>query len=142
MTTAPAAVFAKGRFNGQSMTHFVNVGEETTVRVNKALSIRTRSVEAEGEAGRDIVTWGGRTFRKVTVNGELAVNNHRNEEVKLVLRRQFTGELISADGDPKKILREEGVYSVNTRREMIWELTLKPGEEKTLKYQYTVLVYH
>jgi hypothetical protein len=147
MTTAPAMVVAKGRFNGQSMTRFVNAGEETTARVNKALSVRTRTVEVEkaaeqGQAAREIVEWGGRTFRKVTVNGELAVNNHRNEEVKLVLRRQFTGELVSADGDPKKILREEGVYSVNTRRELIWELTLKPGEEKTLKYQYTVLVYH
>jgi hypothetical protein len=51
-------------------------------------------------------------------------------------------ETRTARGDPKKVLREEGVYSVNTRRELIWELLFKPGEERTIKYQYTVLVYH
>lgn len=144
MTTAPAMVVAKGRFNGQSMVRYASAGEETTVRANKALSVRTRAVEteAEGESGRDLVRWGGHTFRRVTVNGELTVNNHRKETVTLVLRRQFTGELVSAAGDPKRILREEGVYSVNTRRELIWELPLKPGEERTLKYHYRVLVSH
>jgi len=142
MTTAPATVVARGRFNGQSMVRYTSAGEEATVRVNKALSVRTRAVEVEGEAARDLVPWGGRTFRRVTVNGELTVNNHRNEKATLLLRRQFTGELVSADGDPKKILREEGVYSVNTRRELIWELPLKPGEERILRYQYRVLVHH
>jgi len=142
MTTAPATVVARGRFNGQSMVRYTSAGEEATVRVNKALSVRTRAVEVEGEAARDLVPWGGRTFRRVTVNGELTVNNHRNEKATLLLRRQFTGELVSAEGDPKKTLREEGVYSVNTRRELVWELPLKPAEERTLRYQYRVLVHH
>ena len=144
MTTAPATVVAGGRFHGQGLVRYASVGEETTVRVNKALSIRTRAVEteAEGESGRDLVRWGGRNFRKVTVSGELTVNNHRSGKITLLLRRQLTGDLVSADGDPKKILREEGVYSVNTRRELIWELSLKPGEERMLKYQYRVLVSH
>jgi hypothetical protein len=142
MTTAAATIMANGRFNGQGMTMFVNNGEQTTLKINKALSVRTRSVEVEEEKDREITNWGGRNFRKVSVKGTLSVNNHRNEEIKVLVRRQFTGELVNADGDPKKILREEGVYSVNTRRELIWEVTLKPGEEKTLTYQYTVLVWH
>lgn len=142
MTTAAATIVARGRFNGQGMTMFVNSGEQTTLRINKALSVRTRAIEVEQEKDREITNWGGRNFRKVGVKGNLSINNHRNEEIKVLVRRQFTGELVSADGDPKKILREEGVYSVNTRRELIWEVTLKPGEEKTLSYQYTVLVSH
>jgi hypothetical protein len=142
MTTAAATIVAKGHFNGQGMTNFVNSGEQTTLRVNKALSVRTRSIEVEEEKDREITNWGGRNFRKVGVKGSLSINNHRNEEIKVLVRRQFTGELVSADGDPRKVLREEGVYSVNTRRELIWEVTLKAGEEKTLNYQYTVLVAH
>jgi len=142
MTTAAATVVSNGRFNGQSMTSFVNSGEQTTIRVNKALSIRSRSIEVEEEKGREVIHWGGRAFRKVSVKGEVTVNNHRDEETRMVIRRKFTGELVDAEGEPKKILREEGVYSVNTRRELIWELTLKPGEEKTLVYKYTVLVKH
>jgi hypothetical protein len=124
------------------MTYWVNAGEETSVRVTKALSIRTRQTEREEEGQRDLVYIGGRSFRKVAVAGELAVNNHRKEEVKVVIRRCFSGELVSADGEPKKTLREEGVYSANARNELSWTVSLKPGEEKTLKYRYTVLVSH
>ena len=59
-----------------------------------------------------------------------------------MIRRRFSGELVKADGDPKVTLREEGVYSVNKRNEMVWTLALKGGEEKRLKYTYTVLVAH
>ncbi|HEY3322220.1 MAG TPA: DUF4139 domain-containing protein [Planctomycetota bacterium] len=142
MTTAPAAVVSGENFLGQQMSYWVNSGEETRLRVTKALSLRTRSTEHEEEGQRDIVYIGGRTFRKTNVTGALTVNNHRKEDVSLVIRRQFSGELISADAEPKKSLREEGVYSVNPRYELFWTMTLKPGEEKTLNYKYTVLVAH
>ena len=56
--------------------------------------------------------------------------------------RRFSGELVSAEGEPKSALREEGVYSVNKRNELFWNLTLKPGEERKLKYRSSVLVMH
>jgi hypothetical protein len=145
MTTGPATVTAGGRFNGQRTSYWVNSGEETVLRVSKALSLRTRAVETEQaaeRADREIVWVGGRQYRRSTVAGELSVSNHRNEEVKLLLRRRFSGELIRADGSPKTLLREEGVYSVNKRNELLWTIPLKPGEGKTLTYTYTVLVSH
>ncbi len=141
MTTAPAAIYTGGRFNGQQQSFWVNSGEQTTLRITKALSLRTRAIEQEDQSkDRDLVYIGGHQFRKVTVKGELHANNHRKEDVKLVIRRQFSGDLIKADGDPKIGLREEGVYSINRRYEMNWTLPLKSGEEKTLNYQYTVLI--
>jgi len=147
MTTGPATVTANGQFNGQRTSYWVNSGEETVLRVEKALSVRTRATENEqlakdGGNGRDFIYIGGRQYRRTTVEGELAVSNHRKETISLVIRRRFSGELVSADGDPKRQLREEGVYSVNKRQEMLWTLPLKGGEEKTLKYTYTVLVSH
>jgi hypothetical protein len=144
MTTGPAMVVADGKFNGQRSTYWVNAGEETVLRVEKALSIRTRALENEevknAGDGRDFVWIGGRHFRKSLVEGELAVSNHRNETIQLVLRRRFSGDLIDSDGNPKSSLREEGVYSVNKRNELLWTLSLKAGEERKLKYRYTVLV--
>jgi hypothetical protein len=145
MTTGPAMVVANDRFNGQRASYWVNAGEETTLHVNKALSIRTRSTEQEevkrgGDGQRDVTFVGGRAYRKATVEGELLVSNHRKEEVKVVLRRRFSGELTHADGDPKASLREEGVYSINKRNELLWTFTLPAGEEKKLTYRYWVLV--
>ena len=145
MTTGPATVTAAGRFNGQRTSFWVNAGEETVLHVNKALSVRTRAIEHEaqkkdGGDNRDFIWIGGRQFRRSTVEGELSVGNYRNEVINLVIRRRFSGELVRADGEPKSSLREEGVYSVNKRNELLWTLPLKPGEERKLTYRYTVLV--
>jgi hypothetical protein len=146
MTTGPATVIANGQFNGQRTSYWVNAGEETVLRVEKALSVRTRATENEqlkdGASTRDLIWIGGRQFRKTTVEGELAVGNHRKETIALIIRRRFSGELVAADGSPRQALREEGVYSVNKRQELLWALALKGGEEKKLKYTYTVLVPH
>ena len=146
MTTGPATVTAHGQFNGQRTTYWVNSGEETLLRVEKALSVRTRAIENEqlnkDGSGRDLIWIGGRQYRKTTVEGELAVSNHRKETIPVLIRRRFSGELVQADAAPKQQLREEGVYSVNKRQELVWTLPLKGGEEKKLKYSYTVLMPH
>lgn len=142
MTTAAAMIVSKGRFNGQRMSYWVNAGEQTTLHITKALSVRTRSVEQEEKGKREIVYVGGKTFRKVTVKGELRANNHRKETISLVIRRRFSGDLLTADGKPRCVLLEEGVYSVNKRNELVWAVKLKPGEEIKLAYRYDVLVYH
>jgi hypothetical protein len=146
MTTGPAMVTAGGKFNGLRASYWANTGEETVVRVNKALSVRTRSLENEDrkrpDEVRDLVWIGGRQFRKATVEGELAIGNHRAEEVHLVIRRRFSGELQEADGKPTTSLREDGVYSINRRSELLWNLTLKGGEDRKLTYRYTLLIAH
>jgi hypothetical protein len=143
MTTGPAMVVADGKFNGQRTSYWVNAGEETVLHVNKALSVRTRATEHEelknGDS-RDIVWIGGRQYRRSTVEGELEIGNHRQETIQIVLRRRFSGELLNAGGEPKKSLREEGVYSVNTRNELLWSFPLKASEIRKLVYRYTVLV--
>jgi len=139
MTTASAVVVANGRFNGQQLSYWVNPGEETTLRVTKALSVRTRFTEHEVDASRDFVRVGYGQYRKSTVEGRLRANNHRKQRVTLVIRRQFSGDLLSADQSPKQTLLEEGISSVNQRNELFWTLSLEPGEEVTLTYRYTVL---
>jgi hypothetical protein len=146
MTTGPATVTANGQFNGQRMSYWVNSGEETILRIEKALSVRTRAMENEqlnkDGSGRDFVWVGGRQYRKTTVEGEVAVSNHRKETVSMVIRRRFSGELIQAEGAPKTSLLTEGVQSINRRNEIVWSLPLKGGEEIKMKYSYSVLVLH
>ncbi len=146
MTTGPATVTAGGQFNGQRTTFWVNSGEETLLRVEKALSVRTRSSENEqlnkDGSGRELIWIGGRQYRRTTVEGELSVSNNRKETIQILIRRRFSGELVQADASPKQVLREEGVYSVNKRQELVWTMPLKGGEEKKLKYSYTVLLPH
>jgi len=100
-------VVTAGNFSGQRSVLWTNNGEEATLRVNKALSIRARHVEYEtrpgpnGAAERDVIYIGGRRFRKVTVNGELRLCNHRAVDAKLIIKRHFSGDYLKGDGDPE-----------------------------------------
>ena len=146
MTTAPATVLTGDNFSGQGQVLWTNKNEEATLRVNKALSIRARHVEYESQVGdpakseRDLVNIGGRRFRKVTVNGELRLSNGRPTETKMNIKRQFSGDYIKGDDSPKVDLREEGVWTVNKRNELLWTIVLKPAEERTVKFQYSILI--
>jgi hypothetical protein len=140
MTTAPAMIVADRKFNGQCMSYWANSGERTVLHVTKALSIRTLTSEQEEKGKRETVYVGGDDYRKTTVKGTLSISNHRKEKITMVIRRRFSGELLNADRKPECELREEGVYSVNQRNELTWQIELKPGEEVKLQYQYAVLV--
>ena len=140
MTTAPAFVVSGGSPEGEQLSGYVSPGESTTLRINKALGIRTRASEAEEAQPRQIVKLGSREMRKAVVGGELLVENHRGREVTIVVRRRFSGDLLNADGNPTKKLREEGLDSVNRRNELAWTLKLAPGAARTVSYRYSVLV--
>jgi hypothetical protein len=141
MTTGPAMVVADGQVYGQKTSYFVNPGEMTVQHVTKALSLRVQAFERELEGTREVIYIGGNDYHRSNVEGHLTANNHRNETVTLIIRRNFSGELISADGDPDSCLLADGAYySVNQRNELIWTVTLEPGEDIELTYQYKVLV--
>jgi hypothetical protein len=140
MTTAPATFVQENRFLGQSLSAWVGKDDETTLRITKALSVRTSATETEDPNSKRIeVSVAGSSYRKITANGELVLTNTRKVDVLVVIKRRFSGDLLSADEKPEVTLREEGVWSVNRRNELKWNLTLKPGETKTLKYRFEVL---
>lgn len=140
MTTAPAMVVEKGKFRGQSLSEWVNPGQETCLRVTKALSIHTEAIEIEEEGKRDIVYVGGNDYRRTTVKGTLKVKNFRAKEITMAINAEFSGKLLEAEGDQKSLLRAVGVTSVNPRRQLEWSAMIPAGAEKTFTYRYEVLV--
>ena len=142
MTTAPATIYYKERFAGQQLSHWANPSEEMTMRVTKALSIRALQNEyevKENKRSETLLMWGDR-FRTGHVKATLTLKNYRNENVAMVIRRRFSGNLNKADGEPKTKLIEKGVYSINPRNEVTWNINLKSGEEKNISFTYNVLI--
>lgn len=141
MTTAPATFMRDGKFLGQQLSKWISKGGENTLRITKALSIRTHSTEREQPSKEPQMEQIAKTsYRKPTIKGTLSVKNLRKTESKIQIKRQFSGDLIKADDKPESTLLEEGAWSVNRRNELTWMLTLKPGEEKNINYEYTVFV--
>ncbi|MPN23036.1 hypothetical protein SDC9_170421 [bioreactor metagenome] len=147
ITTAPIEIVDGGKLLGQTTIKWVNPGEETLVRITKALTVSGIRSEYEAEdkggslkGGREVINFAGYNYRKTSVDGEIKLRNFRSSPAKVIAKLQYSGEFISAEGEPKSRLLESGVYSVNPRRELTWEFTLKPGEELTCKYKYSVMI--
>ncbi len=141
MTTAPATIYTPaGRILGESFSYWVNPGEKTILNITKALSIVTNTSENEIKDEREKMYIMGWSYQRCRLKGTLVMKNTRSKPVKILIRRKFSGKLLKADGSPKCQLLESGIYSVNERNELNWELSLRPGEERKINYEYSVLV--
>ena len=141
MTTAAATISQDGKFRGQSQCTWTNPGQRSCLRVTKALSIQTDHGETEVAGKRVEEIWmGGNRYYRATVKGQATVRNFRATTTTVLMRAQFSGRLDAAEDKPTDTLRTEGVYSVNPRHELEWKLTLEPNAEKTVTYEYNVLV--
>ena len=143
ITTAPVEVMDGAKVLGQSTVTWVNPGQETSVKITKALSVAGSYAETEVDQKRPLINWGGHTYRNPDVAGELRVKNYRGIPAKVIVRLQVSGEYLSASVEPtsRRVL-ETGVYAANKRQELVWTLTLTPGEEQVVTYSYSVLVLH
>jgi hypothetical protein len=140
LTTAPALVIEDGRFNGQRTCYWTNVGEETNLRITKSLSLRTASTEEEDKARpSESVTVGGHSYTRIHVKGELRVNNHRDQPVKLHILYSIRGQVAEADNEPRLTPREGSLTDVNPIRDVRWVVELQPGGEQRISYRYNTL---
>ncbi len=141
MTTAPALVVEDGRFNGQRTAYWTNVGEETTLKVTKSLSIRAVSREQEDSKANERVVVDDKNYTKIYLKGELIMSNHRKQPIKMHIRHSIRGVIQEIDGTPKTVTREESLENVTRVHDVLWTVTLNPGEERRLTYKNSVLVY-
>ena len=143
ITTAPIEIADGAKLLGQTTITWINPGQGASIKITKALSISGSFNETEVDQKRPLVQWGGRTYRNPDVAGEFKVKNYRGTPVKVHVRLHVSGDYRSASLDPadRRVL-ETGVYEINKRHEMVWAVTLAPGEEKTITYNYSVLIAH
>jgi len=111
---------AKGEF---PVTAAINVAQEKTERETN------RQLKAHSPAPNVY-------FDLVTLDGTLKLRNFEKRTVEIVITNPIPGKPISADSggvisaDPEKLRLLERQGSIR------WQVTLEPGETKTLKYQY------
>jgi len=86
------------------------------------------------------VAIGRQVYLRIHLKGELVVNNHRKEPVKMHIVYSMPGDITHVDGTPRITQREGTLTDINPTRDVLWVVTLNPGEEKKLTYSYTTLV--
>lgn len=142
LTTGAATIFNKGELIGQTMMNYIPAGGDVSLRINKALDVRPEANEEEVSRERAAIRdqYNNPRWDLVTVKGTLEITNSRKEEVQLNLVKQFTGELVKADGEPAVVKTTKGLRQMNPAGKMTWKPKVKPGECLHLEYTYKLYV--
>ena len=147
ITTAPVEITDGGKFLGQTTVEWVNPGQKNILRITKAMTVTGQVTENEiaknsltKTAPRETVRIGNENYWKQEIEGTLALKNYRKTDAKAVIKLQFSGDLVSAEGNPSKQLVPQGYNSVNPRSELTWETVVKAEQEQKIHYRYSVLV--
>ncbi len=141
-TTAAATTFKKGEILGQDMMHYVTPGADAEVRITKALDIRADSNEEEvgRERGALKNIYSQPTYDLVTLKGTIELQNRKPEKIKIRIVKDYTGEIISTEGEPKIVKNAKGLRDVNPHGKLTWMQDLEPGKSVNLTYSYKLYV--
>jgi len=140
-TTGPATTFSEGEIVGQDALKYVSVGQTAELRVTRSLDVSADYTEEEAGRERGFIKGRNGTqeypiYDRVTVKGTLSMINRKSTTVKVRIRKSFTGEWISGEGNPEVKTTAAGIRQPNSTGSAEWLATIEPG--KTLKFDYTV----
>ena len=134
MTTAPVEISEGGRVLGQSKIGWTNPGEETSVKITKALTVSVKYTEsASGMDG--VKRWGEHEWRRESVKGSFSIRNHRNEPTTVRVKKTISGEMVDTT-NAKVHDRPAQPWNPNLEHDMTWEFVLAPGEDKVFSIEY------
>lgn len=117
-------------------------GGRTLLPLTVAVDVRAEYEEAEIARQPNALRWNGDTYILVSKRATLTLTNHRTEPIATRIRVSVGGlaEEASDSGriDVDDFHRVDWAGShagrVNNHSDVTWDLTLKPGESKTLTY--------
>ncbi|MFH1742487.1 MAG: hypothetical protein ABIH23_26075, partial [bacterium] len=140
-TTAPATTMKDGRILGQDTIFYTPDKASTKLKITEAVAIDAEQTENETARQRNAATYYGCNYDLVTIEGELAVTNYKGKPVTIEITKTLSGEVQETDGDPKITKLARGLQMVNPRSQIVWEVEVEPGRDKTVKLNYTYRVY-
>ncbi len=136
-TTGPFLAVSGGRPLSEDLLKYTPKGGIAEIPVSAAINIATS--KREYEADRKLKAHAPDKYKYwdlVTLGGELKLHNFEKREVEIVIDVKVPGKPtvagddgeLSTDPTKLKLLDRAGTIS--------WTIKLKPGERKTLKYEY------
>lgn len=139
-TTAPAVTVKDDQVLGQDMLTYTTVGTETLLKITKALDVKAEASEIETSRAKESIVIAGYNYIEVTLKGTLQIRNLKSEAVKLRVKKELSGTVVSSTDSPEVVAIPKGLQSINPTQCLTWHVDLKAGDKKELTYVYKVLI--
>ena len=113
-------------------------GATSTLKLTIATDLRASHEEQEVDRQQNVQRRRGYNYDQVTVEGTLKIKNYKSKEVRLRIAKTLRGSVDSQSDDGKAEKLGEAIAVDNPMSRLTWEITLKPGEERSLHYRYKI----
>ena len=137
-TSAPTLVISGAKPLSQDTLPYTPKGATSSLKVTIATDIRASHEENEVERQKEVQRRRNYNYDQVTVEGTLTIKNYKSKDVRLSIADKVRGTVESQTDDGKSIKLAEAIAVDNPLSRLTWEVTLKAGEEKVIKYRYKV----
>jgi len=143
-TAAPALVIKNDKDQNapisQDKLNYTSQNNDISVKLTEApdVNVSFKENEVKREANKKSVKSGKYTYYHdlVTVETEVTITNFKKKDIRLDLKRLITGELIDSNTKWLKSPRVQYGYTINKKTDVCWEMKLKAGEKKVIKYSF------
>ena len=144
LTSAPYEIEQDGNVLGQSTGTWFGADQPATVKITKSMAVTATMTQTEsGSLNRYFteVKWNNNyKFHYPDVTAQIVLTNRGTKPAKVVFDSVFYGELVEADGDPKKVQLLTDNRTRNQKNKLTWEVTVPASGKTTLNYTYKIIL--
>lgn len=112
---------------------------KSTLKLSVANDIAVKNMDKEKEKSEKYKKIDNTEYDLVTVESELELENFKDEEITLTVKRTVLGELKNSSLPWKTYKSVSYTNSHNANNNITWEISLKPKEKKKIMYSYQIL---
>ena len=144
LTSAPYEIEQDGNVLGQSTGTWFGADQPATVKITKSMAVTATMTQTESGSLNRYYTekkWDNNyKYHYPDVTAQIVLTNHGTKPVKVVFDSVFYGELIEAEGDPKKTQLLADNRTRNQKNKLTWEVTVPASGKTTLNYTYKIIL--
>lgn len=135
LTSAPVFVLDDGKPVGQPAMDYTAKGDDTELRMTRAVGIKAEAREVEVERGESLIQ-GDVVQTPITLRGTMTIENFRDKPAEVRIRKTINGRILnlSHGGAVKNTVVSPG--SPNPSNQVEWTITVPAGQELVIEYRY------
>lgn len=150
-TSAPVMVVKndKGTISpvSQDLLKYTSIKDDINVKLTEApdVAVKFNEKEIKRETNKKQTRPSNNRilyYDLVTVEAEIEIQNYKNKDIRIDVKRAIIGELLKSSEEWQKAPRLQSYNSFNPYTDVCWEMDIKKGEQKKVTYSYQIYVSH
>ena len=136
-TTGPCLAISGNNPLSEDLLKYVPKGGRGELPVTTAINVAHNQIETEVDRKLKAHQPTHNQFLDlVTLDGELTMRNYEKEDIDLIVSIRIDGKALTASDEGAIVQDTKELVLVRRTGYITWQVTLKPGESKKLKYTY------